>query len=64
MKKLLIIDMQKGFINKNNRFLIKRISNLIDNGKFDVVLATKFENFSNSQYEKWLSWSKLKNEAE
>lgn len=64
MKKLLIIDMQKGFINKNNRFLIKRIKNLIDNGKFDVVLATKFENFSNSQYEKWLSWSKLKNEAE
>ena len=64
MKKLLVVDMQKGFVNKNNKPLIKRIANLIDKANFDLIVATKFENFTNSQYEKWLRWTKIKSETE
>lgn len=59
MKKLLIVDMQQGFINKNNQFLIKNVENLIKNGNFDQIIATKFVNDKNSQFQKFLNWGKL-----
>ena len=59
MKKLLIVDMQKGFINNNNAFLVKNIENLMKNGNFDQIVATRFVNHKNSQYEKFLNWTKL-----
>ena len=64
MKKLLIIDMQNGFINKNNKFLVDKIESSIKKGKFDSVFATKFENFQNSQFYDWLKWSKMVKESE
>ena len=64
MRKLLIIDMQKGFINKNNRFLVKKIENLADSGKFDSVFATKFENFQASPFTNWLKWPRMTKEKE
>ena len=59
MKKLLVIDMQKGFINENNEFLIKNIENLLKNRLFDKIIATKFINCENSQYEKYLDWKEM-----
>lgn len=50
MKKLLIVDMQKGFINKNNDFLVKNIQNLIGSSRFDKIYATKFINHTGSQF--------------
>jgi len=64
MKKLLIIDIQKGFINENNADLIEKIENLIKNEKFDKVYATQFKNFSKSQYGSWLNWTALKSKTE
>lgn len=51
--------MQKGFITKNNEFLVKNIESLLKNNKFDKVYATKFVNNLNSQYVKFLNWSKM-----
>ena len=59
MKKLLIVDMQKGFINKNNGFLVKNVQNLIDCGGFDKIYATKFLNHKGSQFFKFLNWSRF-----
>lgn len=64
MKKLLIIDMQKGFINKNNEILINNIKNLLKNYKFDKIIATKFVNKENSQFEKFLNWKEMKSEEQ
>ena len=51
--------MQKGFINKNNSFLVKNIENLIKNCQFDEIIATKFVNKENSQYERSLNWKEM-----
>ena len=59
MKRLLIVDMQKGFINKNNEFLVKNVQNLINSGDFDEIIATKFINYENSPYEKFLNWTDM-----
>lgn len=59
MKKLLVVDMQKGFINKNNEILMKNIENLMKNGNFDQIIATKFVNHEKSPYVKFLDWNKL-----
>ena len=59
MKKLLIVDMQKGFINKNNDFLVKNIQNLIGSSRFDKIYATKFINHTGSQFFKFLNWRRF-----
>ena len=64
MNSLLIVDMQKGFINDNNAFLCEKIENLIKNGKFSQIYATKFVNSEKSQYVKFLNWHKMMTQAE
>lgn len=59
MNILVVVDMQKGFINKNNEFLIKNIEKLAKNANFDKIIATKFVNQKNSHYEKYLSYSAM-----
>ena len=44
MKKLLIVDVQKGFLNENCDFVVKKIENLVGGGNFDQIIATKFVN--------------------
>ena len=58
-KTLIIVDMQKGFITKNNKFLVKNIENLIKSVKFDKIITTKFINKKDSQYVKFLNYSRL-----
>lgn len=64
MDSLLIVDMQKGFINKHDQFLIKNIENLLNSHKFDNVFATKFINRKNSIYDKFLNWNKMRTKSE
>jgi nicotinamidase-related amidase len=51
MKKLLlVIDVQNCFINENTKFLIKKITKLIDSNEYDDILFTKFINSKESVY--------------
>ncbi len=64
MKKLLVVDMQKGFINKNTENLPEKVNNLIKNGDFDQIIATKFVNFEGSQFDKFLGYKKFSGKEE
>ena len=59
MKTLLIVDMQKGFITENNKFLVKNIENLLKNHDFDRIFATKFINNEKSPFVKYLDYTKF-----
>lgn len=62
-KVLMFVDMQKGFMyNKLYEKLSNKISYLIANGEYDLVIATKFINKDDSLYETKLNWKKLKDE--
>lgn len=41
---LLVIDLQKSFINENTERLISKITKLLDENKFDKVVFTRFIN--------------------
>ena len=62
MKNIIIVDMQKGFINKNNKFLVKNINNYLKNNTFDHIFYTKYINYDNSPFEKFLDWKEVKDE--
>lgn len=64
MKNLLVVDMQKGFINENNSFLIDKINNLLKTEKYDNVFYTKFYNHKNSFYFNYLNWNLMINKEE
>lgn len=38
---LLVIDLQKSFINENTKYLIDRINNLVNSSMYDYVIFTK-----------------------
>lgn len=51
MKKLLlVIDVQKDFINDNTKDYINKIENLINSDKYDDIAFTKFINNENSKW--------------
>ena len=56
MKYLLIVDVQKGFINNKNVEIIPNIEKWINSPNFDRIIATKFINKPDSQYFKQLNW--------
>lgn len=65
MKKLLIVDVQKGFLNKNCDFVVKEIEKLVGRGDFfDQIVATKFVNFEKSAYVQFLNWRRFLNAEE
>ena len=67
MKKLLlVIDMQKGFINENTIFLIDKIRDLLNNDYFDKIAFTKFINYSDSYFVKKMNYKRCmdKNDCE
>jgi len=62
MKKLLlIVDMQNGFVTDKSRHIIPVIKELIE--KFELkeqpVAFTRFINFKDSPWEKWIKWSRF-----
>lgn len=57
MKKLLlIIDLQQAFINENTEYIINKISDLLDNNKYDEVAFTRFVNSYDNVCYKRLGW--------
>ena len=58
---LLIIDLQKVFINKNTRKLPKKINKIINDKRYNKVAFTRFNNFNDSIYVKKLKWKKCIN---
>lgn len=58
---LLIIDLQKVFINKNTRKLPKKINKIINDKKYNKIAFTRFNNFDDSIYVKKLKWKKCIN---
>ncbi len=61
---LVIIDLQKGFVNKQSEYIVPRIKGLIQKGKFDYVLFTKFVNRKGSPYRKIMNWHKFGSQSE
>lgn len=58
MKKLLlVIDVQRDFINKNTKDYVSKIKELIDSKEFDDISFTKFINNENSKWYKELNYS-------
>ena len=47
---LLVIDVQKTFINKNTEFVVSKIQSLIDASLYDMVAFTRFLNTENSKF--------------
>jgi len=45
---LIVIDLQKDFINENTKSLVNKIENLISSNKFEKVIFTKFINSNNN----------------
>ena len=41
MKNIIIVDMQKGFINENNKHLVDRINTYLKSNKFDNIFFTQ-----------------------
>ena len=61
---LVIIDVQKGFINEYSKHVPERITQLLELNLFKEVILTKFINKDNSQFEKILHWRRLKDPEE
>jgi nicotinamidase-related amidase len=53
---LLIVDVQRGFINDFTAHLPSRIARLIDTHDFEPILFTRFVNTPNSPYQRLLEW--------
>lgn len=56
MKALVVIDLQKEFINKNTKRAIKEISELIKKDNFDEIIFSQFINSQNNPTYINLAW--------
>ncbi len=56
---LLIIDVQKFFINEFTKDIPKKIADFLETYKFDFVLFFKFVNSKDSNFVKFLNWQKM-----
>lgn len=64
MKNIIIVDMQKGFINDNNSHLIGKINAYLNNNTFQNVIYTKCIYNSTSSFVKILNWHGMKDKDE
>ena len=49
-KMLVVVDLQRSFINENTEFIIDKIKKLVNSNEFDKVIFTKFVNNEDSIY--------------
>ena len=61
MKNIIIVDMQKGFINDNNKYLVDKINTYLESNKFDNIFITQCINNNESPYKKVLNWKGMTN---
>lgn len=64
MKNIIIVDMQKGFINNNNSHLIDKINDYLKTHQFDNIFFTKCINNQQSPFVKILNWGGVFTEEE
>jgi nicotinamidase-related amidase len=53
---LLVVDLQHGFLNEFTRHLPERVARLIDQGRYEPLLFTRFINVPESAYHRLLDW--------
>jgi nicotinamidase-related amidase len=53
---LLVVDVQRGFINEFTQHIPARVSRLIETGTYSPVLFTRFVNSPTSPYQRLLRW--------
>lgn len=61
---LLVIDLQKAFINEYTKNLPNKIKDIIDTRQYDNVVFTRFINKKGSVYVKKLAWKKCINDED
>lgn len=61
MKNIIIVDMQEGFINNNNKHLVDKINTYLASNKFDNIFFTQCINNYDSPYIKILNWNGMTN---
>lgn len=55
-KLLIVIDVQKAFINENTKQIIEKINNLINSNSFENIIFTRFINYNDSIWVKKLNY--------
>jgi len=65
-KALIVVDMQKGFLNEHTEKLVRTINHFLETkmDKFDYVWFSKFHNPDNSSFKKHINWKKMTREEE
>ncbi|HLZ28544.1 MAG TPA: isochorismatase family cysteine hydrolase [Chloroflexota bacterium] len=53
---LLVVDVQRGFINEYTRHIPVRVQSLIETGDYSPLLFTRFVNTPSSPYQRLLDW--------
>ena len=53
---LLVVDVQQGFLNEFTQHLPGRVAQLIDSGRYQSLLFTRFFNTPDSAYRRLLDW--------
>jgi nicotinamidase-related amidase len=56
---LFVVDVQNGFVSEKTKFVLERITNLLQKNLFDYVAFTQFMNEEPSPYREYLHWRKL-----
>jgi nicotinamidase-related amidase len=57
VRPLLVVDVQKGFVNEFTRHIPARIARLIERDRPDPILFTRFVNTPESPYSRFLDWT-------
>lgn len=55
-KLLIVIDVQKAFINENTNQIIEKINDLINSNSFENIIFTRFINYNDSIWVKKLNY--------
>lgn len=61
---LFVIDIQRGFMNKNTLPVKEKIDRLIDSDVFDCVIATLYRNHSDSPISRFMGWNEMMSNRE
>jgi nicotinamidase-related amidase len=61
---LLVVDVQRGFLNEYTQHIPKRIVRLIERGDYNPLLFTRFVNTADGPYPRFLGWDACQHEPE
>lgn len=56
---LIVVDLQKGFINASSDYVVERIERLLDKKTFDLVVASQFCNEKDSPFVQLMHWNRM-----